>query len=67
MKWHPYLSEALITRLDRAWFKTLGEAPSNPCMGLIKPLAWVCKETLASIPSEGLARVSSPLYLRSEK
>jgi hypothetical protein len=67
MKWYPYLSEALATRLDRAWFKTLEKSPSNPCMGLIKPLAWVCKETLASIPSGGLARVSFSLYLGSEK
>ena len=44
-------------------------------MGLIKPLAWVCKETLAwvcketlaSIPWGGLARVSFSLYLGSEK
>jgi hypothetical protein len=67
MKWYPYLSEALITRLDRAWFKTLREAPSNPCIGLIKPLAWVCKETLASIPWGGLARFFFSLYLGSEK
>lgn len=67
MKRDPHLSEALATRLRRLGSKTLGETPSNPCMGLITPLAWVCKETLASIPSGGLARVSFSLYLGSEK